>query len=317
MAGVAICRPYNTGKGLALVFYYPEDRFVASSIVLEKALTLHGFQVRRMQANDTVSRVLVELKSAATGGYKRVVVAYAGHGGFLANVRGNPTRELRARNTRLEQHRGGLLDVNGKLVSVNWLLHAVESVFPSSELAAVEDSVPKLFVLHCCNSGAGPVAFEMDAHADFDISAEMPAAQPRDYVILRSAQVGCESRPEEDGVGYIATLAQCMRLHRGVPGRDILWLHAETERLLRGSGLASPNCEHRLRTRLFLSQPRIRADSEPLRVPYTEIEAAMTPLRLRAAGSSCSVRLRRVGTSACVTVFSSVICSASHYFTGV
>jgi hypothetical protein len=274
---------HHQSTGLALIFYDPREfRFVVNSRLLEQALERVGFVVRRLPSENIVNQVQIELANSA--GFDRLVFAYSGHGSFSAPATdGDDQRARRAHRLMLE---GGLCDKNGKVVPVLWLKHAAERAFPSTD----DSPRPKLFILDTCHDAdaAGP-GFQVDAPDGFEYGDATRAEQPRDFVVVSAAEAGYKSW-SGIGKGYMATFARCVSLHRGVPERDVGWLHSETERLIRstaggddGMRFAVPPLKSSLRSgcKLYLSQPQSWAEPPGLFVDYSAIQDALAIGRCR------------------------------------
>ena len=273
-------------------------RFRDHAASIAASLKLHNFDVKIFIARDIGQRIVGELgrnlpdgspddiRRAVRAQYKRFAFVFCGHGGFS---------ELQS---DVSQH-GGVYDLNGSLVSVSWILHEATAAFPSIE-ADVPPSPPKIFILDCCFSGTRASYVALDAftmgksravaaharllpgvvgEASPDTSRVLqPKLQPKDYVILRSAQPGYYSYSNLER-SYASSLAKVMRRYLGDPHYDVGRMHdaaAAEVRSWRGSSRAFSEMtpwkagEALRGHQLFLSAPLFERVAIP-KLPWPEI----------------------------------------------
>lgn len=155
---------YPPGAGLALLFYdLREARFGAESTALAAALQGLAFTVVRHEAAGLLQKLRAELAQLPLGcAYRRLLVHFAGHGGYA------------------EGHLKGLLHTgDAELVRVEEVEDAV-CCFKGSPFSA--PGVPKVLVLDCCYSKT------TTSIAPFPVSPH--AAGNKDIAILRATDGG-------------------------------------------------------------------------------------------------------------------------------
>ena len=203
---------YTTDRGLALVFYGKEGKFKRFADAIAASLTDHNFEANKIYAEGIIGHVetvfgskLGEADFSAhrdrlSEKYKRFAFVFCGHGGFSST--GSENTEL-----------GGLCHENGTLVSVRWILTEASAVFPSS-VDKTPASPPKVFILNCCYS---PTTTPCVAPGSFKTgTVRARGVEPKDFIILRSAQPGRYSYSTEDR-SYALALSHAMDCYLGDP----------------------------------------------------------------------------------------------------